>query len=88
MKETQGIRIISYMLRHGSITPYEAFSDLGITKLATRVGELRRKGVEIDSTRETRANRFGDNVTYMRYFLRWPDGGVNGGRSQVDKDHN
>jgi len=41
-------RIYDYMDRFGSITPMEAFRDLGETKLATRIGEMRRKGIEID----------------------------------------
>ena len=44
---TQHDQIINYMKEHGSITPYEAFLSLGITKLATRVSEMRRAGKDI-----------------------------------------
>lgn len=63
-------RIYDYMDRFGSITPMEAFRDLGETKLATRIGEMRRKGIEIDQMEVASQNRFGDTVRYMRYWLR------------------
>ena len=64
---TQAERILDYMDRFGSITPFEAFADLGITKLATRISEMRRAGVQIVKVRETSKNRFGESVSYMRY---------------------
>lgn len=45
----------------------EAFSDLGITKLATRISEMRRDGIEFDQVWECSKNRYGDDVRYMRY---------------------
>jgi len=62
-------RIIAFMEAHGSITPMEAFRELGETKLSTRIGEMRRKGVEIEQERETGTNRHGQTVRYMRYRL-------------------
>ena len=61
--------ILSYMERRGSITPMDAFADLGITKLATRIGELIRAGVPINKTIETGKNRFGKTIQYMRYSI-------------------
>lgn len=61
--------ILSYMERRGSITPMDAFADLGITKLATRIGEMRRAGIAIIQNVETGKNRFGKTVRYMRYGL-------------------
>lgn len=60
-------RILQYLDEFGSITPMEAFSDLGITKLSTRIGEMIRKGVKIEKTMEVSKNRFGEKVSYMRY---------------------
>lgn len=62
-------RILVYMEACGSITPLEAFAELGVTKLATRVSELRREGIPIVKSSETRKNRFGETVTYARYSL-------------------
>ena len=62
-------RILNYMNDFGSISPMEAFRDLGITKLATRVSEMTRAGYAITRKMETAQNRYGDTVRYMRYRL-------------------
>lgn len=64
---TQGQRILKYIDEKGSITPMEAFAELGITKLATRISELRRGGEKIEKRYVTATNRFGDKVQYMEY---------------------
>lgn len=64
---TQQERILDYIDRHGSITPMDAFLDLGITKLATRVSELIRDGVRIEKSQKSGKNRFGEPVRYMEY---------------------
>ena len=66
---TQKDHIIDYIERFGSITPMEAFSDLGITKLATRVSEMREAGTDIIGEWESTKNRYGKTVRYMRYRL-------------------
>lgn len=66
---TQGQRIIRYIEDYGSITPYEAFRDLGITKLATRISELISSGMEFQKVIETGVNRYGEQIRYMRYSL-------------------
>ena len=66
---TQHERIAQYIDRFGSITPMEAFSDLGITKLATRIGEMIANGRQIEKQLIQGKNRFGEPVHYMRY--RW-----------------
>ena len=63
----QGERVIEYIKRFGSITPMEAFMDLGITKLATRISELRKEGIEFKKEYIKSRNRFGEIVHYMRY---------------------
>ena len=59
--------ILSYIFDYGSISPMEAFSDLNITKLSTRISEMKAMGIEFDQAFETRKNRFGKTVRYMRY---------------------
>ena len=60
-------RILRFIEEHGSITPMEAFSELGITKLSTRIGEMIEIGISIEKHREKGRNRFGEKVNYMRY---------------------
>lgn len=67
---SQHDRILRYIKTFGSITPMDAFQDLGITKLATRVSEMIRDGIPIEKTPEKSKNRFGDPVSYVRYSLR------------------
>lgn len=67
---TQSERIIDYINRFGSISPMEAFIDLGITKLATRVSEMSSEGIEFVKKYEESTNRFGEKVHYMRYSLK------------------
>lgn len=66
---TQRERIIDYMVKFQTITPMEAFADLGITKLSTRVSEMRADGIVIIGERVSSKNRFGEKVSFMRYRL-------------------
>lgn len=69
-RKTQKERIIEYIEKFGSISPMEAFRDLGITKLATRVSEMKKEGMQFKITLEKSKNRFGESVYYARYTLR------------------
>ena len=66
---TQRELIIQYLNDFGSITPMEAFRDLGITKLATRISEMKRDGMMFKQELVTSKNRYGKNVQYMKYML-------------------
>ena len=63
----QQLYILWYIVKFGSITPMEAFNELGITKLATRISEMKMLGIQFDQEYEGRTNRFGKKVRYMRY---------------------
>lgn len=63
----QQYQILWYISTFGSISPMEAFSDLGITKLSTRISEMKMLGIQFDQSYEGRENRFGKKVRYMRY---------------------
>lgn len=66
---TQNQRIVQYMRDFGSITPMEAFEKLGITKLATRIGEIARGGQAVTRRMVTEKNRYGETIRFMRYSL-------------------
>ena len=66
---TQCERIIDYMERFGSITTFEAFSELGITRLASRIHDLTQDGYQIEREMITRKNRLGDYVSYKKYWI-------------------
>lgn len=69
MKKTQREQIIDFMKKYGSITPMDAFMELGCTKLATRISEMIRDGVKIRKTPVKSVTRTGRKVIYMRYSL-------------------
>jgi len=62
-------RVYSYMKEFGSITPMDAFRDLGYTRLACAINEMKRDGHPVRKEYETRKNRYGQPVTYARYYL-------------------
>lgn len=64
---TQKDRISKYMDDFTTITPMQAFFDLGITKLSTRIGEMIRDGEKIKKTKVNSINRYGEKVHFMMY---------------------
>ena len=64
---TQREAIIEYITEFGSITPMQAFSDLGITKLATRISEMRKDGIKFKIEMVTVTGRYQRTVTYAKY---------------------
>ena len=67
---TQSEMVLDYMERFGSISSWQAFMDLGITRLSGRIFDLRQMGHDIISKSETKNNRWGKPVTYARYSLK------------------
>lgn len=63
---TQCQMVLKRIEDKGSITTMEAF-DMGITRLASRVHDLRRMGINIVSETVHAKNRYGDSVRYARY---------------------
>ena len=66
----QETRILDYMQEFGSITPLDAFRDLGVMRLASRISDLKSRGYEIDTEFEKGTNRYGEKVKYARYRLK------------------
>ena len=70
MKITQCQRILDYMRRFGSISTLEAFNDLGVARLASRIHDLKGQGYSIVSEIKTSKNRYGENTSYKVYKLK------------------
>lgn len=64
---TQKEMVLNYIADFGSITPMEAFGDLGITKLATRISEMKKEGRQFKIVMVKSKNRYGKNVRFARY---------------------
>ena len=45
----------------------QAFMDLGVARLASRIHDLRRMGIEIESETRTGKNRYGESTHYSVY---------------------
>lgn len=67
--KTQKEKIIEHIKKHGSITSFEAYMDLGITQLATRISELKEKGYEFETEWITKKNKDGAVVSFKKYYL-------------------
>ena len=61
--------LLNYMISHYGITSKEAFENLGITRLAARVKELRDLGYNISTIMVDGINRYGEPVRYGLYKL-------------------
>lgn len=66
-KKNQKQRIVEYIEKYGSITPMQAIHELGITKLATRISELKQEGYEVRTQILYAPNRYGENTRFARY---------------------
>jgi hypothetical protein len=69
MKTTQCERIIRHLLDYGSISSLEAITEYGILRLASRINDLKRNGVNIISETKTGKNRYGETTHYKVYKL-------------------
>ena len=70
MKITQCQRIVDYMRRFGSISTLEAFNDLGVARLASRICDLKEQGYNITSETKSTKNRYGETVHFKVYKLK------------------
>ena len=48
---SQRARVREYLVNNGSITPKEAFFNLGVYRLSGRIKELRDEGMKIDTVK-------------------------------------
>lgn len=66
---TQNEMVLDYMERHGSISSWQAFINLGISRLSGRIFDLRSQGHIIENKRIETTNRYGKRVHYDEYKL-------------------
>ena len=61
--------IIEYINNFGSITSYEAYINLGIAQLATRIKELKEQGYAFKTVWIKKKNRYGKDIMFKKYML-------------------
>lgn len=68
-KPTQKELVLKYMRDFGSISTFQAFADLGITRLSGRIYDLKQIGYSFTKERIYTKNRYGKSVYYDKYRL-------------------
>ena len=68
-KVTQKSLVIKYIHDFGSISSWDAFKDLGITRLSGRIFELKQQGYVFRKERVHTRNRYNKPCHYDKYFL-------------------
>ncbi len=70
---TQAEAVIDYMREHGSITSEQAIRELGITRLAAVIVQLKRRGYAIEKVTGHVKTRYKSRCAIARYRLlgRW-----------------
>lgn len=67
-KMSQKDRVIKYIKDFGSITPAEAFTELGAYRLSAIIYDLKHKdGYNVKTETEKGKNRYGDTTHYAKY---------------------
>lgn len=66
---TQRERVIRYIKDFGSITSFQAYTDLGITQLGARIFELKQEGYNFKTQSKKSKNRYGESVHFIEYSL-------------------
>lgn len=62
-------KVLKYINDYGSITSWEAYSDLGIMQLGARIDGLQKDGYSFKKEWEHRKNRYGEPVRFIKYSL-------------------
>lgn len=66
---TQNDRVLKYLDNHGYITTMVAFRELGITRLASRVNDLKKMGWPITGVMRYGKDRDGNIIKWKEYRL-------------------
>ena len=67
-RPTQCNRVDWYIREYGSITQLEALRDLGVMRLASRISEMKKHGMNIKDRLVEVKNRFGEVCHVKQYY--------------------
>lgn len=67
MRQTE--MVLRHIKDYGSISPVEAMSEYGIMRLASRIHDLRKEGIDITVKIVQSKNRYGEPTHYAQYSL-------------------
>lgn len=66
---TQTQIVLKHLQTYGKITSWEAIEEYGITRLGSRIYDLRKEGYQIKSRSETVKTRLGNKTNIAVYEL-------------------
>ena len=66
-KISQKQRVIKYIKDFGSITTFQAYSDLGVTRLSAVMYNIKKDGIKVKTETGKAKNRYGDSTCFARY---------------------
>jgi hypothetical protein len=67
---SQRDEVLSYMLNFGSISTFEAYTELGVTQLGARIKELEARGFLIGRVKKSVVSgRTGKTVRFVEYYI-------------------
>lgn len=66
---TQNEKIKRHLEIYGSITPLDALREYGCMRLASRVSDLKKSGMNIERRMIREKNRFGEPVYFAEYRI-------------------
>lgn len=77
MTKTQAV--LDWLKTHASISSMEAIQSFGATRLSAIIFNLRKRGYNIETVKCEGTDRFGNKMTFARYYLRdsMPDSSEN-----------
>ena len=66
---TQNMLLLSHLKKGNSITSLQAIRQFGITRLASRICDLRQSGINVQDEWLVEYNRYGQKTRFKKYFL-------------------
>lgn len=67
---TQTQAVLEWLQTHASISSMEAIKNFGTTRLSAIIFNLRKAGYDIETVTCEGTDRFGNKMTFARYYLR------------------
>ena len=70
-KPTQREEVLAYMRDYGSISTFEAYTELGVTQLGARIKELEDNGCQIGRIKMAFiSRRTGKTIHFVSYYIK------------------
>ena len=66
-KISQKQRVIKYIKDFGSITTFQAYSDLGVTRLSAVMYNIKKDGIKVKTETGKAKNRYGEDTHFAIY---------------------